>query len=383
MVEVQGHCHEAFGAVRAAFEQNFGDAGDVGASAAVTVEGEVVVDLWAGTGTPVGGGSDVAWQRDTIINVYSTTKTMAALTVLLLADRGVLDLDAPVARYWPEFAVNGKDGVLVRHVLGHTAGLPGWDEPLAPEDLFDHDRVAGLLAVQAPWWEPGTASGYHAITQGFLEGELVRRVTGETLGTVFARELAGPLGADFHIGTAPEHDARVVRVIPPSEGLDAAGLPPESVAVRAVGNPRLAAQLSWTEAWRRAEIPAANGHGHARSVAQVQAVVANGGTVGGRTFVSAGTLDRIFDEQAFGTDLVLRLPLRLGIGYGLVSEVTPLSTSERACFWGGWGGSLVVVDCDRRMTVAYVMNKMGEGTVGDLRGASVALAAGACATALT
>ncbi|HEY5153157.1 MAG TPA: serine hydrolase domain-containing protein, partial [Acidimicrobiales bacterium] len=212
MAEIHGTWDERFVGVRDALAQNFEDAGDVGASAAVMVDGELVVDIWGGH---TDEGRTTPWERDTITNVWSTTKTMTALCALVLADRGELDVDAPVARYWPEFAANGKEGVLVRHLLGHTAGLPGWDEPMTDADLCDWEKATSTLAAQAPWWEPGTASGYHAITQGFLVGEVVRRVSGQSLGTFFAKELAGPLGADFHIGLPPEHDHRVSPVIPP------------------------------------------------------------------------------------------------------------------------------------------------------------------------
>ena len=172
----------------------------------VVHDGETVVDIWGGTidddGTP--------WAEDTIINVWSTTKTMTFLTALLLADRGELDFHAPVARYWPEFAANGKEAIEVRHLMAHTAGLSGWEEPIEEADLYDWEKATSLLAAQAPLWEPGTASGYHALTQGYLVGEVIRRVTGgTTVGQLFAKEIAGPLGADFHIGTGPEHDHRV------------------------------------------------------------------------------------------------------------------------------------------------------------------------------
>ena len=369
MAEVHGTCDDRFEAVRTTFASNL-DAGlDVGASVAVFLDGEPVVDLWGGTiddaGTP--------WEQDTIINVWSTTKTMTALSALVLADRGELDVDAPVARYWPEFSAAGKEDVLVRHLMAHTAGLPGWDEPMAAEDLYDWEKATSLLAAQAPWWEPGTASGYHAVTQGYLVGEVVRRVAAETVGTFFAKEVAGPLGADFHIGTAAEHDARVATVIPPP----ALELTPDpsNLAVRALANPRLRAEQSWDVAWRRAEIPAAGGHGNARSVAAVQSVLACSGEARGVRLLSPEGCATVFREQVDGTDLVLGMPLRHGIGYGLPSEAVPLSASERACYWGGWGGSIVVVDLDARLVVAYVMNRMGEGTQGDLRGASLVFAA--------
>lgn len=369
MAEVQGTCEERFESVRATFASNLDTGLDVGASVAVFHEGQPVVDLWGGTID----GAGTPWARDTIINVWSTTKTMTALCALMLADRGELDVDAPVARYWPEFAAAGKEGVLVRHLMAHTAGLPGWEEPMAPEDLYDWDKATGLLAAQAPWWEPGTASGYHAVTQGYLVGEVIRRVSGRSVGTFFAEEVAGPLGADFHIGTPAEHDDRVATVIPPADP----DLTPEPVpmAVRALSNPRLRAEQSWQVDWRRAEIPAAGGHGNARSVAAVQSVVACGGEARGVRLLSAEGCETIFRQQCDGTDLVLGMPLRHGIGYGLPSPEVPISPSGRACYWGGWGGSIVVVDLEQRLCVSYVMNRMGEGTQGDLRGASLVFAA--------
>jgi CubicO group peptidase (beta-lactamase class C family) len=300
---------------------------------------------------------------------------MLALCALLAADRGELDLDAPVARYWPEFAANGKDAIEVRHLLSHTAGLSGWAEPITTDDVCDWDKVCALLAAQAPWWEPGTASGYHALTEGFLVGEVIRRATGLTTGELFRKEIAEPLGIDFHIGTPEEVDDRVVPVIapPPSEAMGEVA--PDSIAARTLLNPALDPMVSATIPWRRAEIPAANGHGNARSVALAQSIISGEGTApGGRQVLSTAGVARIFEEQCYGTDLVLSVPLRFGIGYGLNSPDTPLSANERACFWGGWGGSLVVNDVDAGTTFAYVMNKMGEGTLGDTRGASLLLA---------
>jgi CubicO group peptidase (beta-lactamase class C family) len=368
---IQGTCAPRFEGVRQAFESNLSAGLDLGASVAVDLGGELVVDLW-------GGYTDAErtrpWERDTIVNVYSTTKTMTALSALLLADRGGIELDAPVARYWPEFAANGKADVRVRHLLGHTAGLSGWQERITTEDLYDWKKSTSLLAAQAPWWEPGSASGYHAITQGHLVGEVIRRVTGDTLGAFFAKELAGPLGADFHIGLPARHDARVARLIPPTSPIPTAA-DPASIGARTMGNPGLDATSSWTEAWRRAEIPAANGHGNARSVATVQSLLACGGERNGRRILSARGCEAVFEEQANGMDLVLGAPLRLGMGYGLNSPALPISPNPRTCFWGGWGGSLVVVDLDARLTVAYVMNRMGEGTLGDTRGISLVMAA--------
>src|SRR5438270_3416822 len=318
--EISGHCDDRFAAVQQVLQENLDSGADLGASVAIFVDGEPVVDIW-------GGWADETrsrpWERDTLVNVYSTTKTMTALSALVLADAGDLDFNAPVSTYWPEFAAAGKDAVQVRHLMSHTAGLSGWAEPMQPTDLYDWEKATSLLAAQEPWWEPGMVSGYHAVTQGYLVGEVVRRITGQTLGTFFAKEVAGPLGADFHIGLAPEHYSRVAPVIPPPAlTVDP---DPASLAGRTLTNPRLRGEVAWEEAWRRAEIPAANGHGNARSVAAIQAVLACGGEAGGARLLSAAGCDAVVSEQAHGTDLVLGVPLRVGMGYGLPSAELPLS----------------------------------------------------------
>jgi CubicO group peptidase (beta-lactamase class C family) len=372
MAEIRGTYDERFAPVADALSNTLDKGLDVGASVAVNVGGEMVVDIWGGTKDEAG---KVPWERDTITNVWSTTKTVTNLCALILADRGELDFHTPVAHYWPEFAAGGKEAIEVRHLMSHTSGLSGWQEKMTVEDLYDWEKATGLLAQQAPWWEPGTASGYHALTQGYLVGEVIRRVTGVSVGTFLAQEVAGPLGADFQIGLPPEDDDRVARVIPPPQPLSADGLDPESIAVRTLINPPMSAASSWEEAWRRAEIPAAGGHGNARSVAAIQSVVACDGEANGVRLISPGGCDRIFEEQSSGVDLVLGVPLHFGIGYGLNSAETPLSPDPRTCFWGGWGGSVVVIDLDVRMTVAYMMNRMGEGTIGDERGIGIVMAA--------
>lgn len=381
MTEIHGTVADGFAGVRDAFAANWELQNEVGASVCATVDGETVVDLWGGTAT-FDGGEERDWEENTIVNVWSTTKTMSFLCCLLLADRGELDLYAPIATYWPEFAAGGKEEVATRHVMGHTAGLSGWDEPLEMADLLDHDKLVGLHAAQAPWWEPGSASGYHAISQGYLLGEIVKRVDGRTLGTFFADEIAGPLGADFHIGTPPECDARVAHVIPPPNPLGEEGAREElaaadtnGIAVRTLANPAIDATFSSTVEWRRAEIPAAGGHGNARSVAGIHTLTANGGAAGGTQIISPGGLEVIFDVQAEGMDKVLLgTELKMGMGFGLPSPMLPLPADSKVCFWGGWGGSLAIIDMDRRLSFSYVMNRM-EGTLtGDLRGAGVLMA---------
>ena len=370
MVAVQGKVQSGFEGVSEAFAANFANDFEVGASVAVVHKGELVVDIW-------GGHTDIErtapWRGDTIVNVWSTTKTMMFLTLLTLADRGEISLSDPVHKYWPEFKTNGKESVEIRHLMAHTAGLPGWDEPMTEQDLHDHNKCASLLAAQAPWWQPGSQSGYHAISQGYLIGEVVKRVTGQSLGLFFQQNFTEPLSADFHIGTDAQHDHRVSAVIPN----DSASMPtmdPTGVAARTYSNPLMNARMALTEAWRRCESPAANGHGNARSVAQLQSIISHGGEAMGTRFLSSSGVEALFAEQASGVDLVLGVPMKFGMGYGLVSEYSPISPNARACFWGGWGGSLVVNDLDAELTFAYVMNRMGDGTVGDMRAAGPLMA---------
>ncbi|MEI8051506.1 MAG: serine hydrolase domain-containing protein [Actinomycetes bacterium] len=373
MAEVSGYCSDRFADLKTAFEASFDAGTDVGASLVIHHKGETVVDLW-------GGHTDEAkttlWAEDTLVNVWSTTKTMTFLVALMLADRGDLDFDAPVARYWPEFAANGKEGVLVLHLMGHTAGLPGLEEVFINEDVADWDAICSALAAQAPWWEPGTASGYHALTQGNLIGEVVRRITGVTIGTFFASEVAGPLGADFFIGLPESEEHRVSIVIPPV-GDPMIGISHESIAMRTFRSPHLNAAAPQHRWWREAEIPAAGGHGNARSVAAVQAIITGRGESNGVRLLSEKGVDRAFETQADGIDLVLGLPLRMGMGYGLSNELLPIG--DRACFWGGYGGSVIFMDQEAELTVSYMMNLMLSGVVGDMRGFGHVFAASAAA----
>ncbi|MEO5900655.1 MAG: serine hydrolase domain-containing protein [Ilumatobacteraceae bacterium] len=360
---MQGFCNAPFEKLTDVLSGSLDDGGDLGASVAVTIEGELVADFW-------GGWQDAArttpWEPDTIVNVWSTTKTMTSLAALVLVERGLLDVDAPVSTYWPEFAQNGKEGVLVRHLMSHTSGVSGWEQPVVQEDLYDWDKSTSMLAAQAPWWEPGSASGYHAINQGHLVGEVIRRITGSSLKQFFADEVAAPLGADFSIGCTAENDARVSPVIPPPPlPFDMDNIDTSSPMFKTFVGPPVDANYANTEAWRRADIGAANGHGNARSVARIQAVVANGGTLDGVQLLSPATIDTIFRPQSNGDDLVLGVPLTFGIGYSLPrSDTFPyLPQDGQICFWGGWGGSMIIVDVGRRMTISYMMNQMAAGII--------------------
>ncbi|MEU6829398.1 serine hydrolase domain-containing protein [Nocardia beijingensis] len=359
MTEISGEWLPQFDGVQAALAASLDAGTDLGASVAVLLGGEPVVDIW-------GGWTDSErtrpWQRDTIVNLFSTSKTILGLCGLVLADRGELDLDAPVARYWPEFAAEGKDGILIRHVLGHTAGIAGWDDPITEEDLYDWDKVTTLLARQRPWWTPGTDAGYHTLTQGYLFGEVVRRITGVSIGTFIRDELAHPLAADYHVGVPSEALARVADLIPPPPlDFDVTPESMETMPMRVLANPVVRAETTWTTPWRRAEIPSVNGHGNARSVAALQSVLACGGQAGGQRLMTPAGCEAVFREQSRGVDLVLGVPVRRGLGYAINSADTPVGPNDRTCFWSGWGGSMVVVDLEARLVIAYVMNRMEAG----------------------
>jgi CubicO group peptidase (beta-lactamase class C family) len=351
---LHGFAKGRFAPMREAFAANFASGADLGASFCVTVEGETVVDLW-------GGWADETrmrpWQSDTIVNVYSTTKTMTALVALLLSDRGELDFEAPVARYWPEFAANGKAQVKVSHLMSHSAGLPEWHQPITNDDLYDWEKVTHLLAAQAPDWVPGTEPGYHSVTFGYLVGEVVRRITGRSLGTVFRQEIAEPLGADFYIGLPASEDARVADLTPP---------PPD---------PRITLDVmaTRTRAWRGAELPAIGGTGNARAIAEIHAILANGGVVKGKRFLSEAGCRKALEVQVSGRDRILGFSICNGLGFAVSGGVLSFP-NPNTIYWGGYGGSLAVIDMDARTSLAYAMNKMPQ-TSSDMRGLGLAMAA--------
>ena len=366
MAEVNGICDGRFAEVKRELAACLEAGDELGASIVLDLDGDVVIDMW-------GGHADEArtapWEADTITNVWSTTKTVTSLAALMLVDRGQLDVNAPVARYWPEFAAAGKEDVLVRHLLSHTSGVSGLDQPAVVEDLYDWDKSTARFAAQAPWWEPGTASGYHALNFGHLIGEVLRRITGKSLKQFVGEEIAGPLGADFQIGAAQKDWSRISNVIPPPPlPFDLSALGMDSPTVKTMTGPPADANNANTPEWRGADIGAANGHGNARSVARILSVISRGGEVDGVRLLRPETIELIFQEQADGIDVVLGVPLRFGIGYGLPKlETLPYVPNDKICFWGGWGGSVIIMDVGRKMTISYMMNKMGPGIVGSDR----------------
>ncbi|KAB8239017.1 serine hydrolase domain-containing protein [Aspergillus alliaceus] len=364
MAHVNGYCDPKFEKVRNLLARNLASGAELGAAICVNIKGENVVDLWGGA---TNESRSNQWQENTIVNVWSVSKAITCLSALMVVDRGLLDVHEKVSKYWPEFAENGKEDVEVRHLLSHTSGVSGWEQPITFSDVFDRDRSTAKLATQAPWFQPGTVSGYHAMTMGHLVGELIRRTTGKSLKEFIEEEIAGPLGADFQLGAREEDWPRISALIPPSQLNTSFNLTDkDSVAYRTLMGPIPNAQIALTDGWRRAEIGAANGHGNARAIARILAMVSLGGEVDGVRFLSPGTIDLIFQEQCDGIDLVLGIPLRFGIGYALPKRDTvPWIPEGRKCFWGGWGGSIAIMDLDNAMTISYTMNKMADKTLGN------------------
>jgi CubicO group peptidase (beta-lactamase class C family) len=369
---VHGHIDPRFDKVAQALAEEIDSGAEVGAAIAVDIDGESVLDIWGGHAD---AAKSVPWGEDTIVNVWSSTKTVTSLAALMLADRGLVDLDAPAATYWPEFGANGKGKVLVRHILSHTSGVAGWQQPMTTDDFFDWDVATSRLAEQAPWWEPGTQSGYQALNYGFLVGELVRRTTGTSLKEFVRDDIARPLDADFQLGASPDDYGRIAELIPPPAfDIPFDQLPEDSPMRKTLTNPAPDATIAHSRAWREADLGAVNGHGNARSLARMLSAISLGGSANGVELLSAATIDRIFEVQSHRPDQVLAVPLKWGIGYGLAtSDVLPFAPpDERVCFWGGWGGSMVLINPDRRATATYVMNKMGQGTLGNERTARYA-----------
>lgn len=369
---VQGTCDARFHAVRDAFAENFARGHEIGASVSITFNGETVVDLW-------GGSADEAqtqpWTQDTLVNVYSTTKGMGATCAHMLVDRGQLDLDAPVATYWPEFAQAGKASLPVRYLLSHRAGLPAIAKPLPTETLYDWHAMCAALAEQEPWWVPGTGHGYHALTYAWLIGEVVRRVDGRSIGTFFRDEIATPLGLDAHIGCDPELDARIaeLRPSPPpppgQEDLLAAMIADkESMSAKAFSNPPiLGRETVNSRAWRAAEICSANGHTHARALARLYAAL--GAWTRGKRFddlqlISSSALEQARIEQSSGMDKILGLDNRIALGYMLPSPMRRFSENPKAFGHAGAGGSLGFTDPENGLSFGYAMNQMQAGGAG-------------------
>lgn len=393
MSEVVGYCAAQFEPVREAFAANFTERGDVGAGVAVYHRGELVVDL-AGGVTAEGGTEP--YGPDALQLVFSSTKGATAICAHVLAERGELDLDAPVTRYWPEFGAHGKADVPVSWLLSHRVGLPDVDRPLTLEEALAWHPVTDALADSKPVWEPGTDRGYHAVTYGYLVGEVIRRVTGDTVGAFFAKEVAAPLGLDFWIGLPDEHHDRVVPLIPlgPPPGVHfgdpnapAPGMVemlqllmgPDSLIARALAAPggAFSDQDVWNspELWR-AEVPAANGIGNARSLAKMYAATV--GEVDGVRLLSPATVANAIEVRSSGPDAVLIMDIPFGLGFMRDAPFAPFGSTTSFGHYGA-GGSVGFADVEKELGVAYVMNKMDLGIAGDPRSRALIDAIHRCA----
>jgi CubicO group peptidase (beta-lactamase class C family) len=366
---IEGHCDARFVELREAFAANFSEHDEVGAGLCIEIGGARIVDLW-------GGHRDVArtrpWREDTLVNAFSVGKGVVAMLALVLIERGDLSLDAPVARYWPEFGAAGKHEITVRTLLAHRAGLPAIRERLPDEALYEWDRICAALAGQAPYWVPGTAHGYHVNTYGFLVGELIRRVTRSGVGEALARIVTGPAGADYHYGLAPRDHARVAEVaMPPAmfreQAQWALAFAPtgdaefDRMVWHAYFNPSGISGMGTvnTPEWRSAVIPSTNGHGTARGVAKLYTAFLRGGPPGVR-WVGDALRSEALAIHADGDDRVTRRASRFGLGFQLSQPSRPIGASPRAFGHFGYGGSLGFADPDLGLAFGYVMNRPGQ-----------------------
>jgi CubicO group peptidase (beta-lactamase class C family) len=366
---IEGRCDARFEPVRDGFRRNFAEHGEIGASLCVYVDGRAVLHLW-------GGYADEAktrpWRPETLVAIFSVAKAVTALCAHRLVDRGKLDLDAPVSRYWPEFAAQGKEGVTIRQLLSHRAGLPAVREPLPQRAMLDWNLMINALARERPWWPPGSRHGYHVNTFGYLVGEIVRRISGRSLGAFAQGEIAGPLEADFHIGLVAAEAARTADFVwgEAPAILSEKPISEEQLMIRnAYANPPGLSGIGWVNrpAWRAAEIPSTNGHATARGVARIYAALAAGGSIDGVQIIGSDALSEAVKEHSAGADAVLKRPSRFGLGFQLARQsgqqsaggYLPPSVGPRAYGHLGAGGSVGFADPEAQVAFGYVMNAMG------------------------
>ena len=367
-LNIHGHFEPEFSELAHTFEENFRQHDELGAALAVVERGKLVVDIWGGYRDP---DKNLPWEENTLVNVWSTTKGVTAACVGMLVDRGLLDYEAPVAKYWPEFGKNGKDKISVRMLLSHQAGLCGFRESADLSLLYNASAAADRIAAMAPLWEPGDGCGYHAISIGYLVNELFIRVDGRSIKDFVKAELHDRLGLDIHIGSpAGSSEKLAVIVAGPevSSALVEHDLSPEQTA--ALANPILSPELPNTEAWRAAEIPSANGFASARALASLYGKLAIGVGPGDFSLVSPEVLEQATTIAISAVDRVLRLDTNWAAGF-LRNTHQMYGPSPAAYGHSGWGGAFAFADPDRQLGVAYVMNRMGPDLLGDPRNLAI------------
>jgi len=368
---ISGWVAPGFDVVHDAFAGNFRrEDAELGAALAVYADGRCVADLW-------GGFTDTArtrpWARDTLVNVWSASKGIVATAMAMLVDQGRASYDDPVAKYWPEFAAAGKGAVTVGQILSHQSGLNGWEVPTRFDELYDWGTATSRLAAQVPFWPPGTTASYHAMTHGFLAGEVIRRITGQDVGGFIRDAIAAPLGADFHIGLAAAHDWRVAEIVPPPPGNALPGGPAMAdIPRRAVSNPAPDPLLPNTRDWRAAQIPAANGQASAQGLARIYGALAMGGALDGVRIISPAGVERLREIRHPGPDLMLG---PRSWAAGMSSNVAPAFGPHADTFGhSGWGGAFGCANMRRRVGIGYVMNRMGGQVASNPRASSLAAA---------
>jgi CubicO group peptidase (beta-lactamase class C family) len=364
---VAGTVAPGFEPVRERFAANFqreDHCREIGAALSVFHGDRCVVDLWAGH---MDRDRAQPWRKDTLLNIYSTTKGVVGCCVAMLVDRGELSYEDTVASVWPEFAQNGKQDITVAQVLSHQAGLPAFEQPTTADDLYDWDARCAALAAQKPRWTPGQKTAYHPITYGFLAGEIVRRVSGRSVGQFLRQELALPLAAECFIGLEPAAHRRVATTLPPKRMINPSALPVSEETRLSLTNPMLDPQAANTPEWRKAELPALNGHASADGIARIYAVLANGGEFERRRYLSPATIDRMTRVLSRRMDLTLGMEAGWAAGVVLNDETAFFGPNPRTYGHSGWGGSFGCADPDRQLAIGYVCNQMGPDLVGDVR----------------
>lgn len=362
MTEIHGTASGRFARVRDAFAANFDEGAELGARFTVVHDGEVIVDL-------MGGWADRAktrpWAADTLAPVFSTGKAVMALMMARLVDQGRLDYDQPVSSLWPEFGQAGKDRLTVGQLLSHQGGLPGFASPQEPTIWFDRDEVLRVLAAQTPMWKPGTASGYHPVTIGYLAGEVFRRADGRTMGAALREDLANPFDLDVFIGTPDSEHDRIPEIQKPPAAPDLGEL--DAVKRAAFLDRGSAPGGRGSAEWRRMEIPSANTHATAPALARLMGVLADGGRLGKEPVLSQMTLARAVRERIHGPDRVLPFTLSWAAGFLRNKGLNIYGPGELAVGHSGWGGSCAFADPETRLSAAYVMNKQSPHLLGDPR----------------